>query len=78
MEQEMKTIWLRVGMSYTGTQDEIEKILRGDADLPDLEHALQNGDARLDGETYIPSFVVEDYNASEKTNFPVGDIDWYL
>lgn len=78
MEQEMKTIWLRVGMSYTGTKDEIEKILRGDADLPDLEHALQNGDARLDGETYIPSFVVEDYNASEKTNFPVGDIDWYL
>ena len=78
MDQELKTIWMRVGMSYTGTKEEIEKILSGDADLPDLEYALQNGDAHLAGETYIPAFVVEDYNESENTDFPVGDIDWYL
>lgn len=76
MEQEERTIWMRVGISYTGTKEEIEKILDG-GDLPDLKWALRNGTAYIDGETYIPAFVVEDYNATEGTSFPVDDIDWY-
>ena len=80
MEQETRTIWLRVGMSYTGTKEEIEKLLNADGApiLPDIERALKDGRASLDGETYIPSFVVEDYNAAEGTDFPVCDIDWSL
>ena len=77
MEQEQRTIWMRVGMSYTGTKEEIEKILSGNA-MPNLERALKNGKASVEGETYIPAFVLEDYNAEEGTDFPEHDIDWYM
>ena len=77
MDQEEQTIWMRVGMSYTGTKEEIEKILAGEA-TPALWRALKEGRADIDGETYIPSFVIEDYNAAEETNFPEEDIDWYF
>lgn len=77
MEQEQRTIWMRVGMSYTGTKEEIEKILSGDA-VPDLNLALKNGTASVDGETYIPAYVVEEYNAEEGTDFTAYDIEWNL
>ena len=77
MDQELRTIWMRVGMSYTGTKEEIEKILSGEA-IPDVERALKNGLAEADGETYIPPFVVEDYNETEGTAFDVTEIDYYM
>lgn len=79
MEQEMRTIWLRVGMSYTAPKDEIEALLSEENTvLPNLEEALRNGNASIDGETYIPQFVIEDYNEEYGTDFYHDDIDWYL
>ena len=79
MEQEMRTIWLRVGMSYTAPKDEIEALLSEENTvLPNLAEALRNGNATIDSETYIPRFVIEDYNEEYGTDFYPGDIDWYL
>ena len=79
MEQETRTIWLRVGMSYTAPKDEIEALLSEENTvLPNLAEALRNGNATIDGETYIPQFVIEYYNEEHGTDFYPGDIDWYL
>lgn len=53
-----KTLWARVGMSFSMTNEEYEKFLKREQDGSDLgayiTSLIHEGKARLDGDTYFP------------------------
>lgn len=76
---EEKTIWLRLGVTVKGTKEEIEKILENGADTGEtLWYLLQDKNFEINGETYIPAAVVEEYNKENGTDFDEKDIDFAL
>lgn len=54
------SIWMRLGVTVTGSKEEIEKILQGDEVV--LASLLKKKKFNIDGETYIPSNCIEEYN----------------
>ena len=76
---EEKTIWLRLGVTVKGSKEEIEKILENGAETSEtLWHLLQDKHFDINGETYIPAAVVEEYNKENGTDFDEKDIDFAL
>ena len=68
--EDRECLWLRVGVTLRGTKGEIERIL---ADWDDsgktLWNLLKAGKFEIDGESYIPSCCIEQYNVEHNTDF---------
>lgn len=65
---------MRLGITVHGTKDDIEKIIQGDHTA--LNRLLGKKSFDIDGETYIPSSVIEEYNKENQTDFDEEDIDF--
>ena len=65
-EEEERSIWMRLGVTVTGTADEIEKILDGDFGL--AFKLIEKGQFEIDGDSYIPEECIEEYNEEYGTN----------
>lgn len=75
--EEKETLWLRVGVTLKGTKKEMEKILAdGDDSGETLWNLLKAGKFEIDGETYIPSCSIEDYNDDNGTDFDTYEINF--
>lgn len=72
--QPESTLWMRLGITVHGTKDDIEKIIQGDHTA--LNRLLGKKSFDIDGETYIPSSVIEEYNKENQTDFDEEDIDF--
>lgn len=69
------SIWMRLGITVTGSKEDIEKILQGDEAA--LASLLKKKKFNIDGETYIPSSCIEEYNSQNKTSFEEEDIEFH-
>ncbi len=78
----MNELWMRVGMTFRLTDEEVEAILNpadGEASMGAIiRKAFAEGRFALDGETYIPEGVVEEYNALHGTAYEACDYDYCL
>lgn len=70
------SVWIRLGATVTGSREEIEKILDGDTDT--LVRLLELRQFEIDGETYIPSTVIEEYNGEHQTDFEERDVNFHM
>lgn len=70
---ETKSVWLRLGVTLNGSKKDIEKVLSKDTEI--YRKLLDARQFEIEGETYIPASVVEEYNAKNQTNFAEKDID---
>lgn len=70
-----ESLWMRVGVTVKGDREDIEKILQGDENT--LSRLLEARSFDIDGETYIPDTVVEEYNSDNATDFEEEDINFY-
>lgn len=77
---EKRSIWMRLGITLTGTKEEIEALFDDDCDTSKnaLMKMLTDGNYNFDGDSYIPETCVEDYNDTYKTNHEVGDYEFTL
>ena len=74
---EEEYLWLRVGATVKGTKREIEKILAdGDDSCETLWKLLKDGNFEIDGETYVPSCSIENYNDANGTDFDTCEINF--
>lgn len=71
----VNSIWMRLGVTVTGTKEDIEKVLQGDAIT--LARLLGQKKFTIDGETYIPSSSIEGYNSQNETFFEEEDIEFF-
>lgn len=76
MPDEKVCIWMRVGAHVELSKEEAERVFSGD--VTPLVDRLDAGNYGIDGETYVPAFVVEEYNAEHNTEFLVADIDFQM
>lgn len=70
------SLWIRLGVSVKGNREDIEKILQGDQNV--LSRLISENKFQIDGEAYIPSSVIEEYNDEHGTDFEPDDIDFSL
>ena len=74
----MRVLWMRAGISLRITEEE-EKILFStdyDKGAEIFKKIVAEGRFNLDGETYIPSEAVKDFNESNNTNYKVQEYGW--
>lgn len=69
-------IWIRLGVFIETDRENISKILKGDEQT--LRNAVDNGEFRLEGESYIPAESIEDYNETYNEDAEEVVIDFYL
>ena len=74
--QNAKSVWMRLGITLTGSQEDIEKGLQGDSKT--LRTLLENRQYKIEGDTYIPDTCVCEYNDANKTNFEEYQIQFEL
>lgn len=69
-------IWMRLGISLLATEEEADAILKNeDGNTWWVRQIIQEGRYEIDGESYIPSCSVEDYNREHGTDYPSKDIE---
>ena len=71
-----ESIWIRAGISVQGSRQDIEKVLAGNADT--LQDLFETGRYEINGETYVPSTVVGEYNREHDTDFDEQDVEFHL
>jgi hypothetical protein len=69
-------IWMRVGMFVSGDRKDIEKMIRGDKDA--FARLMDSNSFILEGESYIPSICIDDYNEANHTDFNNDDVYFEL
>lgn len=73
----MKKLWMRVGISFFFTDKELEMIIGSDPKKWNMDAAIisafNDKRFRLDGETYCPSNVVDDFNQEYGTSYPENE-----
>lgn len=78
----MSELWMRVGMTFDLTDEEVEQILHpkdGECSMRmAIRKAYDEGRFELDGDTYVPEISVEEYNARHGTNYEVCDYECCL
>lgn len=73
-----RSIWLRLGVTIHGTTDELEALFdeeRGDDALRSL---IRKGQFTINGNSYIPSSCVENYNIDYDEVHEINDYDFNL
>ena len=71
-----KNLWMRLGITLTGSKDEIESVINGDAQT--LTSLLQAGKYKCEGDTYIPSDSIYSYNADNNTEFDETEVEFEI
>lgn len=72
-------IWMRLGITLRGTEEEIESLFNDDEkSYETLTKILQERRFEIDGDSYIPETVVEEYNKEYNTQHEVGDYGFNL
>lgn len=60
---------MRVGVTFYGTPEEIDMLIRGDGDEDYIEKLFQKGQAVIDGDSYCPDEIIDQYNAQYGTDY---------
>ena len=87
MEQELCSIWARIGMRLDFTPEEVDTILSDSTTNADRKRVVKRvfaeGRFKLEGDSYIPGVIIDDYNAEHGTQYAVrdyahsaDDVDW--
>lgn len=72
-------IWMRLGISLRGTEEEIESLFNGDEkSYETLTKILQERKFEIYGDSYIPDTEVEEYNKEYNTHHEVEDYGFNL
>lgn len=71
----LRSVWLRLGVTVTGTAEDIEKLFDGDKEM--LLSLIERKQYELDGNAYIPDLSVESYNDVYGTDY-AGEIEFEL
>lgn len=76
---EQRSVWLRIGVTVSGTTEEIEALFNEDAKANEvLRKLLVNKQYEFDGDAYIPEYCVESYNEEYHTDHGLGDYEFNL
>ena len=75
---ETRKIWLRVGMTITANEEEIESLFDDNKGNETLFNLLHNNKFSINGNCYIPECEVEKYNDKYDTDHDVGDYEFNL
>lgn len=67
--EEKRKIWLRMGVTLTGTREEIDKLINEG----DFGTMLDEGNWKFDGDSYIPDDSIDIYNNEYGENYVVKD-----
>ena len=67
--EEKRKIWLRMGVTLTGTREEIDKLINEG----DFGTMLDEGNWEFDGDSYIPDDSIDVYNHEYGENYIVKD-----
>lgn len=71
------SVWMRVGVSVKGTRKQINTILADEEkSAQTLWNLLNSGNFVIDGETYIPSYCIENYNDEFNTDFDINELEF--
>jgi len=78
----MNELWMRVGMTFRFTEEEIDAILNQNDGAPSMRtvirRAFDEGRFELDGDTYVPEVSVEEYNRENGTAYDVCEYECSL
>lgn len=73
----MKKLWMRVGMSFSLSDAEIEAILgegyHSEKMAEVIRLAFKEGRYELDGDTYVTEESVVDFNEEYETDYDLGE-----
>lgn len=76
---EERCIWMRLGISLRGSEEEIESLFNDDEkSYETLTKILQERRFEIIGDSYIPETEVEEYNKTYNTEHEVGDYGFDL
>lgn len=76
---EERCIWMRLGISLRGSEEEIESLFNDDdKSYETLTKILQERRFEIIGDSYIPETEVEEYNKEYNTEHEVGDYGFDL
>lgn len=67
--EEKRKIWLRMGVTLTGTREEIDKLINEG----EFGTMLDEGNWEFDGDSYIPEDSIDVYNNEYGENYIVKD-----
>ena len=75
----MYDLWVRVGISFKLTEEEIRSILSTNSSEYNIKNilssAFKDGRFEFDGETYIPEASIEDINREYETSYEVCEYE---
>ena len=77
-QSEQRSVWLRIGVTVTGTVEEIEALFQEEGSDEALKKLLDNKQYEFDGDTYIPGCCVETYNEEYHTEHGVDDYEFNI
>lgn len=77
MKHKLNQVWMRMGITLSLTADEMEKIVCGNEKESQaaLVRIFSDGRAAIDGDSYIPGPVMEEYNRKYGTRYDKYDVD---
>lgn len=67
--EEKRKIWLRMGVTLTGTREEIDKLINEG----EFGTMLDEGNWVFDGDSYIPADTIAEYNEKYGEDYEVQD-----
>lgn len=73
---ERRQIWVRLGVLVCGDAQQIEDVIKGDADT--LVNLVKEQKFFIDGNSYIPESSIEEYNEDYGTHHPIKDVEFEL
>lgn len=65
--KDTRELWMRVGITFYGTPEEINKLIEG-GDNEIIKGMLRKGKWFFDGDCYCPEEIIEEYNRRYGTN----------
>lgn len=75
---QMGKLWMRIGVSVQVTAEEADCLLNADSTAEQRKNTMQailaEGRAMLEGDSYIPSAVVDEFNELSGTTYDSGDV----
>ena len=75
-EQSNNELFVRLGIFINPTDEEMDKILKGD--IATLQKVIKENRYEIGGDTYVPSTVIESYNEENGTDYNADDIGFEL
>ena len=76
---EEETIWIRMGVTVKGNKQQIREILSNtEKSAKVLWNLLEKGRFEIDGESYLPSCCIEQFNEEHNTDFNAEQISFYF